>query len=131
MSKQDWPSIRWLGMLGETGRQGVTPIGSNRDFLAYGSPQDFSTTSPNAGLQGQWEECRELVGMHITLPDMLVNVCGVVFRWIFAQVLLTGLIINLKYCCVSPSNSQMYLISIAWEHCCLIVLLMVPTVVVF
>ncbi len=39
LSKQDWSSIRWLGMLGETGRQEVAPIHGNGDFLAYGSPR--------------------------------------------------------------------------------------------
>jgi hypothetical protein len=34
--------------------------------------------------------------MHIIWPDMLVNVCGVVFRWIIAQVFLTRLIIKLE-----------------------------------
>ncbi len=32
--------------------------------------------------------------MHIIWPDMLMNVCCVVFRWIIAQVLLTRLIIK-------------------------------------
>ncbi len=56
--------------------------------------------------------------MHIIWPDMLVNVCCVVFRWIIAQVFLTG-----------PSKSQKYLIFIARECFCLIVLLTMPTVV--
>jgi hypothetical protein len=60
-----------------------------------GSP-DFSTPLPNAGLQGPGEESRGLVGMHIILPDMLVYVCCVVFRWIVTQVFLTGLIIKLE-----------------------------------
>jgi hypothetical protein len=68
--------------------------------------------------------------MHIIWLDMLVNVCCVVFRLIIAQVFLTRLIINLKYCCVFPSKSQKYLVSIAQEHCQLIVLLTMPTVVV-
>jgi hypothetical protein len=59
-------------------------------------PQDFSTPLPNAGLQGPGEECRGLVSMHMRWPDMLVNVCCVVFRWIIAQVVLTGLIIKLQ-----------------------------------
>jgi hypothetical protein len=35
---------------------------------------------PKTGLQGPWEECRGLVGMHIIWLDMLVNVCSLVFR---------------------------------------------------
>ena len=38
LCKQDWPSIWWLGMLGETGRRDVVPIRGSGDFLAYGSP---------------------------------------------------------------------------------------------
>jgi hypothetical protein len=57
-------------------------------------PQDFSTPLPNAALQGPWEECRRLVGMHIIWPDIFVNVCSVVLRWIIVQVVLTGLIIK-------------------------------------
>ncbi len=34
--------------------------------------------------------------MHIIWPDMLVYVCCVVFRWIVAQIFLTGLIIKLE-----------------------------------
>jgi hypothetical protein len=34
--------------------------------------------------------------MHIIWLDMLVNVCCVVFRWLVAQVFLTGLIIKLE-----------------------------------
>ncbi len=36
--------------------------------------------------------------MHIIWSDMLVNVCYVVFRWIIAQVFLTGLIVKLEVC---------------------------------
>ncbi len=36
----------------------------------------------------------------------------------------------MKYFCVLPSNSQKYCISIGHNHCCLIVLLTMPTVVV-
>ncbi len=64
-------------------------------ILGIWIPKDFSTPLPNAGLQGPWEECRGLVGTHIIWPNMFVNVCGVVFRWIIAQVLLTRLLINL------------------------------------
>ncbi len=39
MSKRDWPSIWWLGMLGGTGCQEVIPICGNWDFLSYGSPR--------------------------------------------------------------------------------------------
>ena len=37
LCKQDWPSIWWLGMLGETDRRDVVPIRGSGDFLAYGS----------------------------------------------------------------------------------------------
>jgi hypothetical protein len=39
LSKQNWPSIWWLGMLGETGRGEVTPMYGNGDFLVNGSPR--------------------------------------------------------------------------------------------
>ncbi len=39
LSKQDWPKIWWLGMLGETGWQEMIPIRGYGDFLAYGSPR--------------------------------------------------------------------------------------------
>jgi hypothetical protein len=38
LCKQDWPSIRRLGMLGETDRWVMGPIRGSGDFLAYGSP---------------------------------------------------------------------------------------------
>jgi hypothetical protein len=38
LCKQDWPSIWWLGMFGETGRRVMDPIRGSGDFLAYGSP---------------------------------------------------------------------------------------------
>jgi hypothetical protein len=46
LSIRDWPSIRWLGALGETARRGMVPIRGNGDFLLYGSPR----VSANAAL---------------------------------------------------------------------------------
>ncbi len=48
LCKQDWPGIRWLGMLGETGRWVKGPIRGSGNFLAYGSPASASPSTAAA-----------------------------------------------------------------------------------
>ncbi len=92
-------------------------------------PQGFQHTLANAGLHSPKENCWRLVRMHIIRPIILVNIGCVMLGRIIAQILLSGLKKNLKYFCILPSKSQKYCISIAWEHCCLMVLLTMPTMV--
>ena len=65
-------------------------------LLAVWVPKDFSTPSANARLKGPWEDCGGLVSMHIIQSDMLMNVSHVMFRWIVAQIFLTGLKIKFE-----------------------------------
>jgi hypothetical protein len=66
-------------------------------LLAVWVTKDFSAPLPNAWLKGPWEDCMGLVSMHIIRSDMLMNGSCVVFRWIVAQVFLTGLIIKFDF----------------------------------
>ncbi len=65
-------------------------------LLAIWVPKDCSSPLPSARLKGPWEDCRGFVSMHIIRSHVLMNISHVVFRWIVAQVFLTGLIINFE-----------------------------------
>ncbi len=68
--------------------------------------------------------------MDIIWPGVLMYVGSMMFGWIIAKVFQSGLVVELEVSLHFSSNNQKYLISIACDLCCLIVLLTIPTVVV-